>query len=861
MLQVRNFSLYQNLRSFNQINIKRWNKSLNKSVRDKCALFFSIFHEAIDTTHFIHYKVPMYRKIAIILLAIALTFSGCQATPPSNPAPTLTHTAGPESTIPVPTSISTAFPTPVPLVRIDSGDEALFFGDYEKAREEYLAAFNTATDRSIQAAALWGLGRTELENDSYQLAAETLTTLTLEYPESTYSARAYFLLGRAYTGLGQFQQSANAYNEYMTRVPGVLDGYVQDYRGDALYAAGDYTGAINAYEAALTASRLDDALNQRIKIGQSRFDFGDYAGAITVYDQVFNITTNDYIRAQMDYLAGNAHKILEQSDQAHARFLHTVENYPLSYYSYLALIELVDANIAVDDLDRALVDYFAEQYDIALVVFDRYIEANPVNDGTPHYYRALTLREMQRTQPAIDELDYFIKSHPDHPRWEDAWQEKAFLEWAVLGDYNAGAQTFLEFVSTVPTSLSAPDFLMSAARVTERDGRLEDAAQVWERVANEYSASELVPDALFLAGITRYRLTDYSGALALFQRGLIFSSQGEDSARAYLWVGKTQEKLGDKTSAEQSWQQAQLADPTGYYSIRARDILLGTLPFESSPSIDLEPDMAQERKDAEAWIRLTFKLPQETDFSGPGVLAQDPRFIRGTELWELSMHEEARMEFEALREAVSTDPESSFRLANHLYEIGLYRSAIFAAREVLSLAGLESQSESLTAPAYFNHIRYGLYYHDLVLTEEERYGHDPLFMFSVIRQESLFEGFVQSNAGARGLMQVVPATGAQLASELGWPPGYEEDDLYRPIVSVRFGSYYLNKNRDLLGGSVYGSLAAYNAGPGNALVWKELAGDDPDLFLEIVRFQETRNYIRFIYEIFDTYKTFYNPVK
>jgi soluble lytic murein transglycosylase len=134
-------------------------------------------------------------------------------------------------------------------------------------------------------------------------------------------------------------------------------------------------------------------------------------------------------------------------------------------------------------------------------------------------------------------------------------------------------------------------------------------------------------------------------------------------------------------------------------------------------------------------------------------------------------------------------------------------------------------------------------------------------MFSVIRQESLFEGFVQSNAGARGLMQVVPATGAQLASELGWPPGYEEDDLYRPIVSVRFGSYYLNKNRDLLGGSVYGSLAAYNAGPGNALVWKELAGDDPDLFLEIVRFQETRNYIRFIYEIFDTYKTFYNPVK
>jgi soluble lytic murein transglycosylase len=63
----------------------------------------------------------------------------------------------------------------------------------------------------------------------------------------------------------------------------------------------------------------------------------------------------------------------------------------------------------------------------------------------------------------------------------------------------------------------------------------------------------------------------------------------------------------------------------------------------------------------------------------------------------------------------------------------------------------------------------------------------------------------------------------------------------------------------MLGGSVDGGLAAYNAGPGNSLVWKELAGDDPDLFLEIVRFQETRDYIRLIYEIFGTYRMLYSP--
>lgn len=801
-----------------------------------------------------------YTKFVWLWVILSLV-TACQASP-SSPPPTLTPIVTVGAT-PTPTSspAPTALPTPVPLIRIDTGDKALFFGDYDKAREEYLAAFNAATDRDIQAAALWGLGRTELEAKRYEQAVEALTTLSTEYPESTYSARSYFLLGRAYAGLGQFQQSADAYNEYINRVPGVLDGYVQEYRGDALYEIKDYTNATNAYEAALNTSRLDDGLSLRIKIAQTRFAFGDFAGALAAYDQVFDITQNDYIRAQMDYLAGKAHVTLNQIDQANERYLHAVENYPLSPYSYLALIELVDADVPVNDLDRALVDYFAGQYDVALVVFERYIEENPVNDGTAQYYRALTLREMQRTQQAIEGLDSFIKSYPSHPRWEDAWREKANLEWLVEGDYVAGAQTLLDFVSTVPTASSAPDFLMSAARITERDGRLKEAARIWERVANEYPSSEQVPDALFLAGIAYYRLADYSSALVLFQRGLIFSSTPEDLARVYLWIGKTQEQLGDRPSAEGSWQQAQLADPNGYYSLRARDILLGTSPFQSSTSISLEPDMIKERKDAEVWVRLTFNLPSETDLSSPGTLAQDARFIRGTELWDLGMYQEARAEFESLRESVSADPESSFRLANYLYDIGLYRSAIFAAREVLSLAGMESQSASLTAPDYFNHIRYGLYYHDLILNEEERYGHDPLFMFSVIRQESLFEGFVRSNAGARGLMQIIPDTGAQIASEIGWPLNYNEDDLNRPNVSVRFGSYYLNKNRSLLGNSIYGSLAAYNAGPGNALVWKELAGDDPDLFLEIIRYQETRDYIRFIYEIFDTYREIYNPLK
>jgi len=794
----------------------------------------------------------------LIIAWVILALSACQALPASAPTPTPTITAGPSPT-PTPLPTSTPFPTPIPVARIDSGDLALFYGDYDLARQQYLAALNDSDNRDLQAAALWGLGRTELADKNYQLVVDTLTKLTTDYSESTYAARAYFLMGQAFNGLGQYVQAADAYNTYMTRIPGVLDAYVQEYRGDALTEEKDYSNALNAYTASLNASRLDDGLTLQIKIAQTRASFGDYAGALTLYDQIFAATTNGYINAQMDYLAGNAHKELGQLDEAYARYQHAIENYPLSYYSYLSLVELVDANITVNDLDRGLVDYYATQYDVAIVALDRYIKENPTNDGTAHYYRALSLRETQHTQEAIDELDLFIKAYPAHPRWTDAWEDKAFLEWAVQGDYAAGQKTLLDYITTAPGSTSAVDFLMSAARVAERDNRLEDAAQIWERVANEYPASDQVATALFLAGISRYRLNNLSGALTTFQRSLLFATQSEDRARANLWIGITQQKSGDTASAETSWQQGYAIDPTDYYSLRARDLLIKRGTFESPTSTNLNPDLEAERKIAEAWLRVKFNLPIDTDLTGPGTLATDPRFIRGTELWELGMYDEARLEFESLREDISSNPIDSYRLMNHLLKINLYRSAIFAARDVLTDAGLESQSASLTAPAYFNHIRYGLYYHDLIIPEEQKYGLDPLFMFSVIRQESLFEGFVSSTAGAHGLMQIIPDTGAQIAGELNFPIGYTSDDLNRPNVSVRFGSYYLDKNRKLLNNNIYASLAAYNAGPGNAIVWNDLANNDPDLLLEVIRFQETRDYIRLIYEIFSTYRNLYSP--
>ncbi len=814
----------------------------------------------LDTSPHCRYKNPMKRTLRILFgLGMIAALAGCALPPFHAPQlPTVVIPFGPSPTF-TPSPVPTPTQTPVPIARVSSGDAALFDGDVDTAMAQYRAAAAQTTDPNIRSAAFWGLARAQYTDLRYADVLTTLDQLISGYPDSPYLAAAYFLEGESYSGLQRYAEAATAYQSYLSKRPGVLDSYTQQLRGDALAQAGSYSDALSAYAAAQAAPHLDDAQALQIKIADATARTGDNATALTLYDAIATNTTNDYTRAQMDYKTGEAYLALKQTDKAYASFLHAVQNYPLSYYSYLGLVVLVGANVKVDDLDRGLTDYFAAQYDVALAAFDRYIAANPNNDGTAHYYRALTLEALQQYQPAVDELTAFIKGYASNPKWTDAWDEKATIQWVDLNMYPQAAQTLQDFVAADPKAAQAPDELMSAARILERDGRFDQAAQVWESVANLYPAYSQAPTATFFAGLMQYRQTDYNAALPLFESSLVESIEATDQARAYLWIGKTQQKLGSATDTQNAWQQAQTADPDGYYGERAGDLLMGRAPFAPPLKTSLNLDLAADRKAADSWVRLTFKLPADTDLSGLGSLASDPRVIQGTELWNLGLYEDARLEFEDLRNSISTDGVSTYRLANYLLDLGLYRSAIFAARQVLTLAGLGTDAESMLAPPYFSRLRFGLYYSDLIVSAARQYGFDPLLLFSVVRQESLFEGFVSSTAGARGLMQIVPATGGGIARAVGWPINYDADQLYRPIVSITYGAYYLAANRSTLNNDIYAALAAYNGGPGNAADAKKLAGDDPDLFLESVRTQETRDYIRGIYQNYVIYRRLYGP--
>ena len=149
-------------------------------------------------------------------------------------------------------------------------------------------------------------------------------------------------------------------------------------------------------------------------------------------------------------------------------------------------------------------------------------------------------------------------------------------------------------------------------------------------------------------------------------------------------------------------------------------------------------------------------------------------------------------------------------------------------------------------------LSYPMAYRDEVQSAAKRGDLGPILLLSLMRQESLFDHFAHSAAEARGLTQVIPVTGARVASQLGLAT-FQPEELFDPTRSIAFGSYYLADRIKLFNGDVFRAVAAYNAGPEAVATWAP-GSDDPDIFVEAIDFRETRGYVKSIYEYQSIYR-------
>ena len=139
-------------------------------------------------------------------------------------------------------------------------------------------------------------------------------------------------------------------------------------------------------------------------------------------------------------------------------------------------------------------------------------------------------------------------------------------------------------------------------------------------------------------------------------------------------------------------------------------------------------------------------------------------------------------------------------------------------------------------------------------------GVERELLLGLMRQESAFDVEALSPAGARGLMQIMPATARGLAKQVGVP--YVEQRLTGdPDYNVTLGSRYLSDLIDQFGGSYVMAIAAYNAGPGRVRAWLKAYGDpragalDIVDWIELIPFEETRDYVQRVLENTQVYRT------
>jgi soluble lytic murein transglycosylase len=265
------------------------------------------------------------------------------------------------------------------------------------------------------------------------------------------------------------------------------------------------------------------------------------------------------------------------------------------------------------------------------------------------------------------------------------------------------------------------------------------------------------------------------------------------------WAARAAEKNGDPKLARQLYESVLLDD--NFYSIMSAARL--DRPVAPHPE------------------KLTLDQPQIKR------MEEIPAMIRARELLLSDMRQQAGSEwayaFEQLNPAARTQ-------AVHLAaRWGWYEQAISTA----SLQRVFNDYELL----------YPQPYDAEVLTAAKLTGLAPELIYSVMRQESLFRRDAMSSAGARGLLQMLPETARRTARKWNRPRP-DADDLFDPVVNVPLGAANLRTLIDRFGGQTLVAIAGYNAGPNAASRWLPSESLDPDVWIENIPYNETRNYVQ-----------------
>jgi len=341
---------------------------------------------------------------------------------------------------------------------------------------------------------------------------------------------------------------------------------------------------------------------------------------------------------------------------------------------------------------------------------------------------------------------------------------------------------------------------------TEADrGRVLFQVALWTVASYHPGGAERlarVPEASYDKQLHEWRVrealsrSDWPGALAAIRR---MEPEQRNDSRYQYFEARLAELTGDAATAQEKYRAAARAPE--FHGFLAADRL--ELPYALCPR-GIEADQATQ-----------------------AAVAADPALQRAIGLYRIGRHRWAVLEW--------NDAVSRLSDAGRHYAVAIAQANGWFDRAVFSLRG-EGENRLYT-------LRFPLHHDEEIRREAARNRIDPAWVAAEIRAESIFNPEARSPADARGLMQVLPATGAGVARRIGhaWAGG---ESLYDPETNIILGAAYLRQMLDDNDGKPYFAIAGYNAGPTPLARWRaQRPGMDADFWIETITYKETRDYV------------------
>lgn len=393
------------------------------------------------------------------------------------------------------------------------------------------------------------------------------------------------------------------------------------------------------------------------------------------------------------------------------------------------------------------------------------------------------------------------------PKLAAAAQYQRARAQIALGNTEVGRSTLRAITTAYPKDTSAASALLLLADLATDDNRDQDARQTLNALLKRFPTGRHATSARFRAGMIAYIQGDRKNAAAVFDSLVARDSGSTEALAARYWAGRSYAALGDKTRSKARWRSIIAKEPLSYYAV-----------------------VAARRLDT------TLVAPDRSPANYARVPAIDTAMNRIVALKDVGMEVEAGLENDGLFREALGNPTRMIATAHALAGTDQASRSIALGRRAIDEIGHSPENYRLYFPVLER---------ETLISSSKENGLDPVLVAALIRQESNFNPLATSPAGARGLMQLMPAVGKAVADTKGIGP-WDPDLLYQPAINIKLGTAHLSGLAHRYP-EVVKVLAAYNAGESRVEKWSSKVGAaDPEVFTERIPFVETRDYVRTI---------------